>query len=906
MSGEAAGLWCLPSAVSGSEAEGREKSGAGQVGGDAGARTSIERHWVGARARALGPIESHVRFMQWVFRCTRSVRPGSWRAGRLRFALKLASAFGRHPRNTQCMGGENLAGEREFEAQAALSSEMLDWYALYVALLRRLQSGRTPFALQNFCGGGGSSEGCRRAGGASHGIDLYSQPDYVRRFGPDCFTAADGMSWAEIKRLKERHRADFMIGGPPCKFYSRARVKGVATQPPLINGFRDMCVALFGEKGKWAIENVMGAIDHMSKEAVVLDGAYFGLRVARARLYETNFALHVDACVRQPADTLAARCCLGCRRRFRRFDEFGRPAAPCCAGNIFAVQGTAPWRCTAAECARAMGCDETHMSYERLAQSVPPQYGQLVFAQMCMRHAHDVYGVPVITFDEMRARPAWARRTLAFWLRGAGAPGSHAGMLFQPAPKIQSEAVGMSRAEFHGAKGCEREAEFRELHYSHAGGYDQQWVRPGLEGRLGRVSEGVTLVEEPTEVDMLGRNTYIEVEGPGTMQLARRACNAAARGGSGTRATVVAPVEFADALHALGYRPLPCRVGGKGPDALSYKQLVAVHVGRRAGVRSIHRLVHEDVLLEMDTRDQGGFETDPVEKARFTWQDFPHDADRFKGKGLPGWVEKMMVEGAVVDEGSDVIAKDHQQYMWPDGVAMVEAVLETDRHLAIGALEYVPDGEVESVLREQVVHPILLVSQGKGKFRACHDYSRGTNNTARTAPFLLPSVWDARAAVKPGSYFCKYDLRDGFFSIPIHPDSRNRLVVRHPATGRLLRCARLPFGYIDSPRLFCGLTEAVADLVRQRMAGQGVHVYVFVDDFLIVGDSRESARKGGEALEQVLHELGIPWAPHKQRGPARCMEFLASGFCCPTCRVIGASRSRRSGSKSWKNRSVSG
>ena len=24
----------------------------------------------------------------------------------------------------------------------------------------------------------------------------------------------------------------------------------------------------------------------------------------------------------------------------------------------------------------------------------------------------------------------------------------------------------------------------------------------------------------------------------------------------------------------------------------------------------------------------------------------------------------------------------------------------------------------------------------------------------------------------------------------------------------------------------------------------------------------------------MLHELGIPWAPHKQRGPARCMEFL--------------------------------
>ena len=142
-----------------------------------------------------------------------------------------------------------------------------------------------------------------------------------------------------------------------------------------------------------------------------------------------------------------------------------------------------------------------------------------------------------------------------------------------------------------------------------------------------------------------------------------------------------------------------------------------------------------------------------------------------------------MVEGAVVDVGSRIFPEDVDQYQWPDGVALVEAVMETERHLAIGALEYVPDAEVADVLAGSVVHPILLVSQGKGKFRACHDYSRGTNRTARSTPFSLPSVWDAREAVKPGSFFCKYDLRDGFFAVPVHPASRNRLVVRHPATG---------------------------------------------------------------------------------------------------------------------------
>ena len=177
---------------------------------------------------------------------------------------------------------------------------------------------------------------------------------------------------------------------------------------------------------------------------------------------------------------------------------------------------------------------------------------------------------------------------------------------------------------------------------------------------------------------------------------------------------------------------------------------------------------------------------DPVAKHRLTWEDFPHDPERYVGKGLPGWVEAMMTEGAVIDLETRMLAEDVQQYSWPNATALVEAIMETDRHLAIGALEYVPDEEVADVLKNKVVHPILLVSQGKGKFRACHDYSRGTNLSARSSPFSLPAVWDVRSVVRPTSFFCKYDLRDGFFAVPVHPGSRNNLVVRHPATGRLL------------------------------------------------------------------------------------------------------------------------
>ena len=857
------------------EAEGED--GASESSHEEGRRIGqIEVDWRGPHARRHGDLSAHVRYLQWAFRATVAVKPGCWKAGSLQWPFRVASAWGRRHVVTRCGGGAHLATDEEFAAQRKLGEEMLDWYSIYPALLRRLESGITPFCIQNFCGGGGASEGCRRAGGACHGLDAYEQPDYCRRFGAEAFTKADGMSWSTVKGLRDQKQADFLMGGPPCKFYSRARVRGEASQPPLIGGFRDQCQALFGDGRQWAIENVMGAELHMSPDAQVLDGAYFGLKVARARLYETSGRLHVDACVRGPADALAAKCCLGRRRRFRRFDEFGRPVlAACCAGNIFSVVGKTPWKCTADECTAAMGMDPGHMCYERLAQSVPPHYSQLVFAQMCMWQAAAKFGVPAITFDERWKHPNRSMRTMAFWLRGAGASEATSGQFFQPAPELAAEPIGSARAEKHVEEGCARVAEFRELFYSHAGFYDQQWVSGDLRGRLAQVSRGINLVTEPNEAAFVGGNTYVEVAcEKACVRLARVAATAVELGGSGTRATFVVPLTCRSELEALGYVYLPCAVGAKGPDALAYKGLVALHVGRRAGVSKPSQLKHEDVRPYMDWRDQGGHDTDPVAKARLTWQQFPHDPERYRDKGLPAWVERMMVEGAEVDLDSPVVAKDYQQYMWPDGVALTEAIMETERHLAIGALEFVPDEEVEDVLLNNVVHPILLVAQGKGKFRACHDYSRGTNRKARSAPFALPSVWDARSVVKPGSHFVKYDLRDGFFAIPVHPQSRNRLVVRHPATGRLLRCSRLPFGYVDSPRLFCGLTEAIADEVRRRTVGKGVHVFVFVDDFLLVGDDAEAARLGGETLEQVLYEFGVPWAPHKQRGPALCMEFL--------------------------------
>ena len=1404
----------------------------------AGWQTRIEREWSGTRARRLGSLDAHVRFLQHVFRRGRELRPGCWRRGGMRglmIALRLTRSY-------RCGGGANLATDGEIEAQRARGEAVLDWYAQYPRLLRRLMSGQTPAVVDDFCGGGGASDGVRRAGGVAHGIDSVVQDEFVRRFGAESFTRGDGVSWAVVAKVLKRARAVGGMASPPCKFYSTARVRGEARAPPLIEQTRDMLDALFEY---WVIENVLGARAHLAEHAVELRGAWFGLRVDRPRLFEASFPIHVDEWLREPGEVLRARCCLGARRRWRRLDPFGRPERrPCCGGNTFAVQGTTPWRCTAAQCAEAMGVDEGHMEYERLAQAIPPAYSQLVFSQMCMAIARERFGAPAITYDDMVREPTRTRRLLAHWLRGAGGESPAAGLeLVAAGPKAARDATtaaaeggvvsgggvsdaerkpatsgggmrasepvltgreaaaasvgggssmgggasdvarkptasaggkmalglaaasvgtaaivegggsssecgsvrgavgtaaaiggggwsisingvrgavgtaaasagggsssgigvgdavrkpgalsggkmssrlaaasmgaatasvgggsssstgvgdtvckpaasgggivasefaaasvgvaaahvgggssssigvggallkpaalsgskmssglaaasmgaatacvgggsssstgvgdavckpaasgggkttlglaaasvcttaaslggggssecgsvrgavgtaaaiegggwsissrgssgvrgavgkaassmgggvsfgggvrdaarkpaasgggtmvselavasmeaataiegGGSRMDAGGARGrrrrggaslrrhrasrrrrrralgegvvagsqllasapssptcsaapeviCQRggrqdeaeartalavgeqgvgllsgcwaesrvwrvlgssevpiwrmgggevlrameqsqatasvvpplfawlpwaeaherwaregtmaasgpsvpittvgeslspaaagaedgvasmnwrsigESEWREAYYSHAGGYDQQWVEAGAPRWLEAMTSGArSLDDESICVEALsGRNTYVEVSATRLWAALPELRRALREGTMGTRLTVAATAGGVRELRCAGFEVLrhvaagSAAVGSDGVLTTLDEQRTLMVAGRRRGAARESRLDHEAVGHGLDPRDRGVGVEPSSEKAARSWRPMVHEPSRWVGKGLPAAVEQLMTEGARVEVEVEIGFFEVPQYPWPSAQALTEGILECDRHLAIGALEYVPASEVAGVQATRQIHPWTVVAQGPDKWRACLDMSVALNRGVRSMPFGLPTVWDVRRVVKLTSCFAKVDCRDGFFSVPIHVGSRNRFVMRHPGTGRLMRCARLPFGFVDSPRLFCSVTEALADELRRRVAGMAIHVFCYVDDYLIIGDDEAATARGLAMLEALLAEFGIESAPHKQRGPSRVIEFLGLLLC---------------------------
>ena len=863
-----------------------------------------------------------------------------------------------------CRGGRNNAPESRFEEQRALARRATAWYQNYVALLRRLRSGRTPTAVVGFSGQGGVSEGVRRANGASHGQDLRDQPRYSARFGSENFSKGDSTSPSELRDLKRRSKAFVLMLSPPCKASSSALMRGNPSEPKLISQARSAALEV---GGKYVIENVVGAKAELSADSCLLRGAYFGEHVDRPRFFENNFGLRVDEALKVGGDSLRRGTCLGIRRRWKRLDSFGRPClTDCCAGNIWAVQGDKPLRCTACECARAMGLDEDHMDYEGMAQAIPPVYSQYLFGMACMKEVESEFGIPAISFDEMLAHTTRSRRRMAHWLRGAGGASPHQGVEFERGPSgaageaadAEQAAAGGAQKETATATGethqfveeeggppqrhgfgtpargtppadsswsCQapasssadpspppltfgearqlpgyapvhkdqtgdevlppseltvRDAELREVWYSWAGDFDLVVGPEEARAALRPIRPHRGQAQLPSRDQLIGHNTLLLVSGEVLRKGVASWGEAAARS-RGTRVCVEARGREAERLLVRsGFRLVRrVRLGSSSyatgsSDALSGDARSYWSAGCTASEGGV-RVDYEKAEAHMDPLDRSGAEQEPkAAKEARSYMPIPWERERWD-IGLPDELDRAMARQGVgiypvVEPGFSEVPF----YPWSNREGLFESIAEADRALTAGAMEYVPASRIAEVMASSTIHPWTIVDQGGGKWRLCHDYSVGTNRQVPTAAFVLPTVWDATPTIKEGSHFAKYDIRDGFWHMPIGDDSRKRLVVRHPGTGRLMWASRLPFGYLEAPRLFCGLTEAVAARLRKRAAGRGIHFYVFVDDLLCVGDTEELTREGMRMVEEEFEARGIQWAPHKKRGPCQCIEFL--------------------------------
>ena len=113
------------------------------------------------------------------------------------------------------------------------------------------------------------------------------------------------------------------------------------------------------------------------------------------------------------------------------------------------------------------------------------------------------------------------------------------------------------------------------------------------------------------------------------------------------------------------------------------------------------------------------------------------------------------------------------------------------------------------------------------------------------------------------------DLKDAYFTIPIHPQHQQYL--KFTVSRQCFQFTCLPFGLSCAPWTFTKVMKPLMALLR----AWGVRIIIYIDDMLVLAESRELAAQQLETLLFLLEALGFIVNTEKSHlYPIQKLEFL--------------------------------
>ena len=189
------------------------------------------------------------------------------------------------------------------------------------------------------------------------------------------------------------------------------------------------------------------------------------------------------------------------------------------------------------------------------------------------------------------------------------------------------------------------------------------------------------------------------------------------------------------------------------------------------------------------------------------------------------------------------------------------------------------DQEIESMLKKgaiskansergQVLSSIFLREKKDGSSRPILNL-RKLNDHIPYIHFKMETLKNVKDMLRQGDFMVKIDLKDAYFTLPLHPNSRK--FVRFQWGRDIYQFLCLCFGLGPAPRLFTKLMKVPMALLRRL----NIRLIVYLDDILIMGSSEEEILMARDTVIYLLEALGfvINWAKSVLE-PAREMEFL--------------------------------
>ena len=165
---------------------------------------------------------------------------------------------------------------------------------------------------------------------------------------------------------------------------------------------------------------------------------------------------------------------------------------------------------------------------------------------------------------------------------------------------------------------------------------------------------------------------------------------------------------------------------------------------------------------------------------------------------------------------------------------------------------------------------VFTVPKANGKERLILDLSR-LNQFLEPPKFFLPNLRTLKGVLQRGSLLGKIDLTAAYLHCPINSLFQGYLAF--PWQGKFFTFTALPFGLCVAPAVFQGLINHPLGLCR----AQGFQCLGYLDDLLVIAQSKEQCQKGLRCLQSHLGRLGFLINHEKfQLFPSQQLEWLGA------------------------------
>ena len=168
--------------------------------------------------------------------------------------------------------------------------------------------------------------------------------------------------------------------------------------------------------------------------------------------------------------------------------------------------------------------------------------------------------------------------------------------------------------------------------------------------------------------------------------------------------------------------------------------------------------------------------------------------------------------------------------------------------------------EFQVLLHKQAMEPapqalgfcslLFVVQKDSGAWRPIIDLSTLVIFIA-SLRFHMETPQSVLRSIRPGDWMISLDLQDAYLQVPIHPDLRRYL--RFTMGGVSYQFRVLCFGLTTAPQVFTRLMAPISAILHRY----GIRMLRYLDDWLILAESRTTCLQARDRLLQVCEELGL-------------------------------------------------